>query len=304
MPSVTGRSLTAGDVLTLRELRHFERVSGLRSAVLVAHAWITIAAAMIVYALWPSTVTLLAAIVVIGARQFGLAVLVHEAVHWRLFRHAKVNDRVARWLCAFPVGAAELPVYRKRHHQHHRHTRQPEDPDLCLSDPFPVRRASFCWTVVRDLVGVTAGTRLIGAWRRHDNVSHAWRQSRGPLVANLAILGVLAALGHWRLYVLLWVLPLFTWYQLVRRIRDISEHSLTPNTDDPLRNTRTVSAGFLARLLLAPYWVNYHLEHHLLVFVPCWKLPAAHTLLLAKGYGPRMEVARSYVDVIRRVTSA
>jgi fatty acid desaturase len=74
--------------------------------------------------------------------------------------------------------------------------------------------------------------------------------------------------------------------------------------DDPRRNTRTVSAGFLARLLVAPYWVNYHLEHHLFVFVPCWKLRAAHALLLAKGYGPRMEVARSYVDVIRRVTSA
>jgi fatty acid desaturase len=61
-----------------------------------------------------------------------------------------------------------------------------------------------------------------------------------------------------------------------------------------------VRAGPLARAFLAPYWVNYHLEHHLLTFVPCWKLRRAHALLLAKGYAPRMELAGSYLDVIRR----
>ena len=51
-------------------------------------------------------------------------------------------------------------------------------------------------------------------------------------------------------------------------------------------------------------WVNYHLEHHLMVFVPCWKLRQVHAILLAKGYGPRMEMASSYLDVIRHATSA
>ena len=60
----------------------------------------------------------------------------------------------------------------------------------------------------------------------------------------------------------------------------------------------------LARTFVAPYWVNYHLEHHLLVFVPCWKLREAHALLVAKGYRPRMEVAPSYAAVIRRATSS
>ncbi len=267
----------------------------------MAHAWITIAAAMIAYALWPSAVTLVAAIAVIGARQLGLVILMHEATHWRLIKHPKVNDQVARWLCAFPVGA-ELPLYRRRHHKHHRHTRQAED--LELSDPFPVTRASFCWSVVRDLVGVTAGARLLGAWRRYESASDAWQHLKGPLLANLALFGLLVALGQWRLYLLLWALPLVTWYQLVTRVRDLAEHALTSDTEDPLRNTRTVSAGLLARLLVAPYWVNYHLEHHLLVFVPCWKLRAAHDLLLAKGYGAWIKIAASYANVIRRVSSA
>ena len=88
------------------------------------------------------------------------------------------------------------------------------------------------------------------------------------------------------------------------RLRGIAEHVATSGDDDPLRNTRTTQAGPLARTFLAPYWVNYHIEHHLLVFVPCWKLRSAHALLLAKGYGPRMELAPSYGDVLLRATRA
>ena len=57
------------------------------------------------------------------------------------------------------------------------------------------------------------------------------------------------------------------------------------------------------RSAMAPYWMNYHLEHHLLVFVPCWRLPAADALLLAKGHAPSMELAPSYLDMIRRATT-
>ena len=112
--------------------------------------------------------------------------------------------------------------------------------------------------------------------------------------------GGLAAAGHWHLYLLLWLLPLATWYRLATRLRDLAEHALVPDDDDPLRNARTTAAGLLARALLAPYWANHHLEHHLLVFVPCWRLRDAHALLVSKGHGPRMEMAPGYLDVLRR----
>src|SRR3546814_18111255 len=75
---------------------------------------------------------------------------------------------------------------------------------------------------------------------------------------------------------------MLTWYQLVSRIRNIAEHAVGPDNDDGLRNTRTTHAGPVLRLVLAPYWVNYHLEHHLLLSVPCWHLAAAHRMLIAK----------------------
>ena len=54
---------------------------------------------------------------------------------------------------------------------------------------------------------------------------------------------------------------------------------------------------------MAPYWVNYHLEHHLFMFVPCWRLPAAHRALLATGLRDRMEIQPGYGAVLRLATS-
>ena len=66
---------------------------------------------------------------------------------------------------------------------------------------------------------------------------------------------------------------------VITRIRNIAEHAVVPDSSDPLRNTRTTRAGFFERLFIAPYYVNYHLEHHLLFYVPCYNLPRVHEIL-------------------------
>ena len=129
------------------------------------------------------------------------------------------------------------------------------------------------------------------------------RNERGGLFVNFVLWAVLAAAGHWWLYPLLWLLPLATWYQFVSRVRNIAEHAVVPDNDDPLRNTRTTCANQIARLLVAPYWVNYHLEHHLFMFVPCWRLPAANRALLDGGHGPRMELQAGYRRVLAAATA-
>jgi fatty acid desaturase len=291
-------SVTAGELFTLPELHDLRARSARRGAWLVLHAWAVVAAAMLLYAAGPSALTLLVAVVVIGGRQLGLAVLMHEASHWLLFPGQSANTRVGSWLCAAPIWT-DLPSYRRRHHLHHRHTQQPDDPDRELTAAVPMTRGAFWWAVARDLTGWTAVSRVMG-WRP----TAGWRRLRRPLAANAALAGGLVAAGQGHLYVLLWLLPLATWFQLATRIRDMSEHGMVPDGGDPLRNARTTAAGVLERALLAPYWVNHHLEHHLMVFVSCWRLREAHALLLAKGHGPRMEVAPGYVDVIRRATPA
>ena len=114
----------------------------LRGMWLVTHAWGTIAAAIALVALWPNPLTWLIAVMVVGARQLGLAILMHEAAHGGLHSNKAINEWVGQWLCAVPVGA-DLASYRSYHLQHHKFTQQPEDPDLSLSAPFPITKESY-----------------------------------------------------------------------------------------------------------------------------------------------------------------
>jgi fatty acid desaturase len=95
-----------------------------------------------------------------------------------------------------------------------------------------------------------------------------------------------------------------TWYPLVTRIRNIAEHAVTPDAADPLRHARTTRANWVERALVAPYYVNYHCEHHMFMHLPCWRLPRAHRLLSRKGETARMEVQTGYLSVLRRATAA
>ena len=285
--------------------------SNLMGGYLVAHAWALILGSIALCAVWPNPLTFVVAFVVIGNRQLGLAILMHDAAHRLLFADPQLNDRVGAWLCGAPVGAS-LQRYRPYHLSHHRHTQQAEDPDLILSAPFPISRQSLRRKLVRDALGITGYQRRMEQFQQAMGEAVGWRAraqalwqtERAYFMSNLILLAVLTLAGVWWAYFLLWLAPLLTWYQLISRLRNIAEHAVVGPADDPLRNTRTTLAGPLMRLVLAPYWVNYHLEHHLFVFTPCWKLPQAHRLLIARGLRDRMEVETSYWQVIRKACSA
>jgi fatty acid desaturase len=70
-----------------------------------------------------------------------------------------------------------------------------------------------------------------------------------------------------------------------------------------LRNTRTTEASLLERAFIAPYFVNYHLEHHLLFYVPCYNLPKLHAILMQGPHAARMEVRRGYLGVLKLATA-
>lgn len=277
---------------------------------LVFHAWAVIACAMALVARWPGVLTGLLAVALIGSRQLGLLILMHDGAHGMLARTPWLNRVLAQGFCAWPT-LADTDVYRRYHLRHHAHTQQAEDPDLALTGHYPIERASLRRKLRRDLLGITAYAQRSAQWRAAlgpASLAPLARARRfaaalGPqLLANGALFGLLAGLGHWHFYFLLWLLPLMTWQQAVLRVRNIAEHAAVPDRADPFRHARTTLANALERLFIAPYWVNYHLEHHLLMWVPCYRLRRCHELLRARGFGPRMLVSRGYLTVLREVT--
>jgi fatty acid desaturase len=95
-----------------------------------------------------------------------------------------------------------------------------------------------------------------------------------------------------------------SWFPLVTRLRNIAEHAVVDTKADPFSHARTTHANLLERLFIAPYWVHYHGEHHVFMHLPCYNLPAAHRLLMAKGYRERMILAPSYFSVLRQAAPA
>ncbi len=298
----------AADLLDRETLAALRQRSALMGVSLVFHAWVIIGSAMALFFFFPNPLTFILAVMIIGARQLGLAVLMHDAAHNALMPHRKLNEFVSDFFCAYPL-LARTDSYRRYHLQHHMRTQQPEDPDLILSAPFPITRKSFTRKMIRDLTGQTAyqqrkaqfASALGGkelSWQERG--LHFWQRLGPAMIANFVILVLCSVLFHWSFYLMFWLLPFFTYHMAITRIRNIAEHAVVPDNDDPFRNARTTKAGWLARLFLAPYWVNYHVEHHLLMYVPCWQLPATHRALRANGLAERMETAPGYLSVLRQ----
>ncbi len=284
-----------GTYFSAAEWAELSRRSPWIGLALTAHCWAVIIAAGALFVIWPNPLTYVAAVVLIGARQLGLAVIMHDAAHGALHPNQKVNDFVGYWLAGAPTNG-DLYRYRKYHLQHHKYAQQEEDPDLGLSAPFPITRASFRRKVIRDLTGQTFYKQRIKPtfmafrgqpfWPTFKAVVKFWAPF---LITNGVAIAVLSAFGLWWAWFALWLVPMATWFPLVTRMRSIAEHALVAkNEPDPLRHARTTHANWFERAVIAPYYVNYHCEHHMFMHLPCWSLPRAHRLLKQHGLGDRM----------------
>ncbi len=309
------------EIFTDREWNTLSARQSWRGPALIAHAWVIIALAFSVFAIFPNPATFVLAVMITGSRQLGISILMHDAAHGALHPNPKINDFLGHWFCAAPVGAS-LASYRHYHLGHHKYVQQTEDPDLALAAHFPVSTASLRRKIIRDLTGQTflrqrlAGLALLRIEKADNSNSHEEATAkqaeilssrtalRDHIIANSVILLILITAGYWWLYPSIWLVALATWFMLVTRIRNIAEHACIPDSEDPLAHARTTHASWWERLLIAPYWVHYHSEHHAFMHLPCYRLPVAHTMMKERGYGDRIPQCTSYRQVLQQATTA
>ena len=299
------------EVISKEQYEEIKEKQDWRNVLSISSNWLQMSAAMALFFFYPNVITFLVALVIIGSRQFALAVLAHDAAHNLLFANNKMNDWAGQWFCAYPI-FQDNRVYRPYHLKHHRHTETDDDPDLVLSSPFPITKRSFIRKVFRDLTGITGVKRYWGSLSsifrtKGDNVfnkiSKTSNKLHGFLISNLIIFVLISTTMHWSLFLLLWWLPSFTYYSLIIRIRNISEHAVTPGNND-FDNTRTTKSTVLTRFLMVPHNVNYLLEHHLFTRCPWYNLPKAHSMMIENGYEDKMCLETSYKKVLLKAVSA
>ena len=304
---------------TTDEIRELRVISDLRAWASILLNYGLIAASMALVAWSPNVFSVMLALWIIGTRQLGFAIIMHDSAHRTLFNNRALNDFVGNWLAAYPIYLS-ADMYRGHHLEHHAKTWTEGDPDLSLATPFPVSKASMARKVARDLLGVTGLKQLIGTTvlvlrvcrgktvetgtlPLHLERRAAIKMVFGTLMTNGALFGFLYAIGHPWLY-LLWFGAWMTTNKLVARIRAIAEHAVIPDPADPMKHTRTVEAGWLERAFIAPNFVQYHLEHHLLMTVPHYNLPRFHEMLEERGLLSDACVADSYAQVLRKAVAA
>ena len=285
--------MIASDFLNPEEIRRFSQRNNWAAAWVVISTWGMILGIFSVVALWTNPLTILLAIVLFGGQQLGLAVLTHDCGHGSMFTRWSVNRFVAQWLAAAFI-FSDAKAYRIRHARHHRLGGTKDDPDLQNYVNYAVLRRSFLRKISRDLTGRT-GIKIFMASAK----GYGPRAMLTWAIAHGAMFGVLYLSGHGMLY-LLWPAAWLTTHMLFIRLRNAAEHAAVPDLfdPDPRKHTRTTYARWWEKLTVAPNHVNFHLEHHILANIPCYRLEEFHYYMKDRGRLEGADLCDGYWAVI------
>ena len=306
--------------LTPQERKELTQKNDWRAAFEVLHTWAWIAATFAVVYFYPHPLVILMALFVMGGRQLACSIIMHDAGHFALFKNKTINDFVGRWLGSYMI-LNDMFKYRTYHLEHHLTTGTAEDPDISLTQGYPTTVASMFRKLFRDLSGATGIKAQLGMLymqlgylkyslskdiKKLSQKDRTWgeffrtafKNLSGPILAQLILFGVLSFFASPWLY-LLWIGALLTTFNFSIRIRAMAEHSMVEDTEDTLRNTRTTYANWFEKILFAPHYVNYHVEHHLLMSAPPYNLPKMHQLLKERGFYKEGLLEQSYWEIVK-----
>ena len=215
---------------------------------------------------------------ILGSRQRAFVVLSHEASHHSLFPNRIVNDCVARFfLC--PAMFLDFVTFCNEHSQHHKYLGDPEL-DTDYFHPAGGVRGGWFKFYLKHLLSLKnwKASGIFGAMhyvkiRQRCGIGLWWS-------ALLAILLFSIGLQATLLFAALWIFSRMTVHHAIITFVILSDHvGLCPG-GTILKFARNHTSKSLLSRFLHPHNNGYHLTHHLLPGVPCYKLAEAHSLLL------------------------
>ncbi len=258
-----------------------------RSSLALAADWLMIIGAAVLCTLYFSVPLYLLTVLFIGGRFHGLAAMMHEASHYRLFHNRKLNDWVGEALCALPLLLFTLHSYRSNHFRHHQYLNTIKDPDFTRKEhdlyfDHPKNRSAIYLDLLKTITGLHFISDLITISRSKilNDIPATLKWTRRGFFLTLLISSL--AFGFFDKLLLYWVVPLMTSFSLFMYLRSVSEHhGGTMVYDNVLTGSRHINANFLETICI-PHNLNYHLDHHLYPSIPYYNLPTLHEELLSR----------------------
>jgi fatty acid desaturase len=313
--------LTRNDVVA--EAKALKNSAALGPISEISVQWLQIVCALALFYLYPYWWIYIPVVIFVSARQYALAVLLHDAQHTLLHTDKTINQRLGAWLVAAPLGAV-FADSQKNHLDHHFNFGSRErDPDYalyCYGDP--ARKQSIS-QLARRLGGTLFGERALQSLlqillRSHEPAQRAEETSPAKrnllslpigflrklwpaIVVQVVFFATFSWLYGWYGYFALWFLPLATLTVFYNDVRIFCEHSLIGrDASDPDERMVTFISNPIERFFFAPNHMNYHAEHHLFPYVPHRNLPALReTIRKCPELYDRIEWRRSYLGHLR-----
>lgn len=280
-------------------VKALSRIKPWRGILQIALEWLAIAAAILLCKTYWNPVLYIITVMWIGARQNGLGVMMHEAVHYRLLPNRKWNDWVGEILTAWPV-LVTVNGFRQTHWAHHRHVNKAEDPDWQHKRVYPRAVLDVVFITLKFWLGFHAA-RMFVELNRAAKIPGRLKYAR--LFFYGTVIAASIAFHFWLGLLLYWMVPLFTYFLWIIYIRGAAEHfDSLEDQDDLLAKTRHIEANLFERLLITPNYIHVHIGHHLYPSVPFYNLRELQRLLMLNpDYARRAHVTRGYVGLLREL---
>jgi fatty acid desaturase len=298
----------------IQDIRMLSKVSYWRGFFAVLSEWLIISAAVWFSLRFNNVPAYLVAWLIIGTRMYALYSLLHDGIHYLLFPNKQVNDWICKRFLSWPLFISFSRI-RKFHLAHHQYLKTPDDPEAVHLQykefQFPLSATGVAFTFLKDITGINfvfyKSSKILrslsSGFTRQGNAKEKLSGALAQFDWDMAIFYVVlvAYLIYWHLvwpFVLYWIIPYITIYQVLNRIRLSTEHFHLP--EEKLFQTRTVKLNLFERFVFSPHNLGYHTEHHLYPSVPFYRLPALHKKLMnAASYRDNIVVSKSYFQVIK-----
>lgn len=230
--------------------------------------------------------------VIIATRMYALYSMAHEAVHFSISRNKLLNDIVAQIFIGIPI-FINIKKLRKVHLLHHKHLLTSLDPEKkqlnYIEFQFPMNKYKLLTIIFFDIIGI-------------NYIRYKFKNYKSILLLASFAIVILFLLYNQNFdvlkFIFLWIFPYISVYQLLNRIRLLTEHYYF--FEDNSSNTRSIQSSSLEFLVFSPYNINYHLEHHLYPSVPFYNLPKLSKYLeYLKIFDKSLTHESSYYSMIK-----
>lgn len=224
-------------------------------------------------------------ILLIGSRQRALATILHEASHSALTKNKKLGKYLGKYFSGYLIFQSWNSYYQSHVKQHHPKLGTDLDPDFSYYKESKIfddysKKLFFYKFVISPFLFLSSISSL-----KYLINNRLLKTNKNELIqilgTQIIIIFLFNHYVNWYGYILYWLIPYITTFQLITWFIELAEHyPMIKDAESNIDASRNRFSHPIEHFFTGMHGENYHLIHHLFPAIPFWKLREAHQILL------------------------